>query len=651
MRKIALFLCAVPFPVLAQTVPAEPIVVTATRVPTPLDDIPAGVTIIDRATIEARGYTDLVQALSAVPGLRVAQSGGPGAQASVFIRGTNSNHVLVLRDGVPVNDPADPSGAYDFGVDTLDDIERIEIIRGPLSSLYGSGAIGGVINLITRKAGDTLRASMTIAGGSNTTGLLRGDVSGRSGIWDFSANAEGFSTRGFDQTPPREAVYTGAANGDRASLGNAEIGVTPVAGTRIFMQLRGRDSVYGYDEQGAVTYDGDNATGRDNSASARLGISSHVLDDIWITTLSAGRLIDDRHYTVLPVATDPNGDSGDDRYHGRSADIQFANTIRPGDIGPLAAPVITAGYEHLNETADTHLNDVFGFAPYESATRGHDDTDSGWLGAEAALGGRLTVNGQLREDATTEAGSAFTWRAGGVLDVPEALTKIHAAYGTGFRAPALFERFGTDSYGYTGNPTLKPEHSAGWEAGIETQLQAAGTGAITLRATYFDNRIRDLIETVYTPIFTSTSVNIAEARAHGAEASMTLTVAAWLSAELSYTYTDARNLRTGELLLRRPENAASAALTLRPLPALTIVPDLTYTGRDLDYLVNDAGADLGTTGLTRPGTVLNLNASYRIDGHMSLFAWGKNLTGSHFEPVSGYVIPGPSVLAGVKLKL
>ena len=126
-------------------------VVTATRVPTPIDEIPAGVTVIDRATIEAHGYNSLTQALADVPGVHVSPSGGQGGQASVFIRGTNSNHVLVLRDGMPITDASDPTGAFNFGIDTLSDIERIEIIRGPMAALYGSGAIGGVINLISRR--------------------------------------------------------------------------------------------------------------------------------------------------------------------------------------------------------------------------------------------------------------------------------------------------------------------------------------------------------------------------------------------------------------------------------------------------------------------------------------------------------------------
>ena len=122
-----------------------PIVVTATRVATPVDQVPASVTVLTQADFLRQGDTTLVQALDSIPGVNMVQSGGPGNQASLFIRGTNSEDVLVLLDGVPVNDPANPNGAFNFGVFTLADVERIEVVRGPMSGLYGAGAIGGGI--------------------------------------------------------------------------------------------------------------------------------------------------------------------------------------------------------------------------------------------------------------------------------------------------------------------------------------------------------------------------------------------------------------------------------------------------------------------------------------------------------------------------
>jgi vitamin B12 transporter len=653
MRRIALVLIAAPSGAYAQTVPlgtaptSQTVVVTATRVPTPTANIAAGITVIDRATIEQRGYTNLVQALSDVPGMRIAQSGGPGAQASVFIRGTNSNQVLVLRDGVPINDPGDPGDAFNFGIDTLNDIERIEIIRGPMSSLYGSGAIGGVINLITRQPAAGLHGSLTLGGGSQATGLAQGNVNGKSGIWDFAATAEGFSTRGFDQTPSRIAsVYTGEADGDRENLGTVEFGVTPIEGTRISLALRGRDSTYGYDEQGSVIYDGGNATGYDATDSGRLGVVSHLFDGAWTTGLNISGLQDDRRYTVTYTPLDPNGDTADNRYHGRSAVFQWTNTVQLPDWGPTDQSSLTGGAGHIANSADTRIVSVSGGYPYDSLTRAHDFTNDGYAGVQTRLWRRLTATGQIRQDDTSDAGNAFTWRVGGSLDLAEIYSRIKASYGTGFLAPSLFDKFGVDNFGYVGNPNLKPERSQGWEAGVETDLPLpACVGTATVSVTYFDNRIRNLIELAFTPVYTS--VNVSSARGHGVEAVVTLREADWLSADASYTYTDARNLDTGALLLRRPENAFSMDARITPIPGLTIAPELTYTGQFQDYLVNNQGMT-GNIGLAPSGLIVNLNVTYQLTPKIQVFAWGKNLGNSQFEPVSGYVTPGASVLMGAK---
>ena len=191
-------------------------VITATRTPTLAKDIPAGVTAISRAEIEASGATTLADVLATVPGLHVSPSGGPGGQASVFARGTNSSHVLVLRDGMAVNDASDVSGAFNFGVDTLSDIERIEVIRGPMAALYGSGAIGGVINLISRRGtAGPARLEIDLTGGYPASIIGSAVASGVAGPFDYALTAESQSRRGFDSTPRRMSVYTGRPEGFR----------------------------------------------------------------------------------------------------------------------------------------------------------------------------------------------------------------------------------------------------------------------------------------------------------------------------------------------------------------------------------------------------------------------------------------------------
>jgi vitamin B12 transporter len=645
---LAAIAAALPGLACAQALP-DSITVTATRVPSPVDDIPAGVTVIDRATIEQRGYTSLVDALSAVPGLRVAQTGGPGSNASVFIRGTNSNQVLVLRDGVPINDPADPGSAFNFGDDTLNDVERIEIVRGPMSSLYGSGAVGGVINLITRHGAGKLHGSVTLGGGLPRQGFTRADVAGSGGVWDFSANAEGQSIRGFDQTPEREiGVYTGEVDGDHDEQGAVEVGVTPVAGTRVSLLVRARDTKYGYDDQGFVTYDSGNASGYDASLFGRLGVTSALFNGAWNTSLYLSQLQNDRRYTVALSPEDPNQDEADDRYHGRRTDLQWNNTVSVPDDGPATGTKITFGYGHDADEANTKIVSSSGGFPYDSAVRAHDDFDAGWLGAQTLLFNRLAATGQIREDGTTVSGNAFTWRVGGSLDLPEISSHIKTSYGTSFRAPALFDRYGVDSYGYVGNPNLRPERAQGWEAGVVTDIPVRGVGGVaSVTVTYFDNRIQDLIETVFSPVYTT--VNIDRARTHGVEASVDVRLANWLQAVFAYTYTDARNLGTGTQLERRPYNQGSANLRVTPFPGFVIAPELLYVGAFQDFLTNDAGMPTDV-GLSPSGLILNVTISWQVAPAVQLFVWGKNIGDSRFEPVNGYQMPGTSFLAGTKLR-
>ena len=642
-----------PLPVLAQNIPDAPesLVVTATRVPTIADTIPAGVTVIDRQTIEDRGYTTLVDALSAVPGLRVVQSGGPGSVASVFVRGTNSNQVLVLRDGVPVNDPGDPGGAFNFGSDTLQDVERIEVVRGPMSSLYGSGAIGGVINLITRHGHGAAHGHVTAAGGAPRQGLLQGDVAGGFGIWDYAASAEGQSISGYDQTPERQtSVYTGERDGDRSKLAQVELGITPFANTRFSVLARARDAKYGYDDQGGIaTFDGGNATGYDSTLFGRLGATSSFFSGAWNTSLYLTRLQNDRRYTVTLDPFDPNQDEGDSRYHGRRTDVQWNNTVRVPDMEFAKATSFTFGYEHASDSSHTKVDTNSGGFIYDSTTIAHADADSGSAGVQTTLFKRLAVTGQLREDATTIAGDAFTWRLGGVLELPEVASHLKASYGTSFRAPALFDRYGVDSTGYAGNPNLQPERAQGWEAGFTTDIPFEGhKDAASVTVTYFDNRIHDLIQIQYAPDFlSSTSVNIQSARTHGIEASVTLRASSWLQADLAYTYTDARNLDTGAHLLRRPENQGSANLRIMPFAGFVIAPELLYIGQAEDVLYDDFGSYAGQ-GLSRSGLILNFNVSWQVTPAVQVFAWAKNIGGSTFEPANGYQIAGPSLLAGAR---
>lgn len=629
------------------------VVVTATRVPTPIPDIPAGVSVVDRQTIETRDYNTLVEALSAIPGVRVSPSGGAGGNASIFVRGGNSNHVLVLRDGMPINDGSESSGAFNFGVDTLSDIERIEVIRGPMAALYGSGAITGVINLISRRGTQPgLHIESDLAGGYPAQ--VRGAVnaSGIAGKFDYSLTAESQSQRGYDATPQRMSIYTGTPDGFRDRIGTLNLGYSPVPGTRLSLFVRARQAIFGFDALGSPTFDASNSTGHDDSVLGRIGITSSLLGGSLETGLFLGRLQDDRRYTELLDPRDPNQASNDSRYHSGRTDLQWNNTLYLSDFFSFAAlsdAALTFGYERTQDSVRVRVNQSFFGTPFAQSADASMTTDALYTGLQGTLWRRITVTSQVRQD-WVAGQTPTTWRIGGVVHAPEIDTDFKLAYGTAFRAPSLFDRFGVDSFGYMGNPALKPESASGWEAGFTTTVPAFGRpDAISFGATYFNEQVNNLIVAVFTPV--NTAVNIGSAHLQGVETSLTLRPARWLTMQAAWTYTQAQNADTGSELLRRPQHTGSLDATIIPIPGLTIAPELLFTGTFQDFLIDNGGFDTGLVGTSRQGIIANLTVTYDVMPHVQVYANGRNLFYSRFEPVNGYQTPGPSFVAGVRLRL
>lgn len=639
-------------------------VVTATRVPTPLEAIPAGVTVINRATIDGRGYNSLTQALSDVPGLHVSQSGSLGGQASVFVRGTNSNHILVLRDGMPITDGSDPTGAFNFGVDTLADVERIEIIRGPMAALYGSGAIGGVINLISRRGTEPgVHWSGDLAGGYPA--LIRGSLtaSGVEGPIDYALTAQSQSQRGYDSIPQRQSVYRDVPQGFRDRILTMNLGYTPVEGTRLSLFIRAQTAYLGYDALGGYdafgdplpTFDNSNSNGHSSSLLGRIGGTTRLFDDRLESSIFAGRLQDDRRYLQQLAPLDLNQASSDSRYHAYRTDVQWNNTLHLDDfirVQGLSDSALTFGYEYIGDTAKVRVSQNSTSGPYANAVASSMTTNAVHGGLQTTVLERLVVTGQLRRD-WVENNSPTTWRVGGVYNLKEIGTHIKLAYGTGFRAPSLFERYGIDSFNYVGNPNLKPEQSQGWEAGFTTDIVAMDKPDFaTLGATYFDQRVRNLIVGVFAPV--DTNINLGSAHVHGIETEATLRPARWVALHATYTLLNTTSVgqsaSVGSQLLRRPQNQASVDVTVRPLAALQIITTVIFTGSAHDYLYDNNGNGVGY-GIGQHGVIANLAVNYTVTPQVELYANGWNLLDSKFEPVNGYQGPGPMVLAGVRLRL
>ncbi|WP_439577448.1 TonB-dependent receptor plug domain-containing protein [Elioraea sp.] len=621
-------------------------VVTATRVPTPIARIPAGVTVIDRETIERRGYRSLAEALAAVPGLRAVQSGGTGQQTSLFVRGTNSSHVLVLRDGMPLNDPSTPQGLFDFGNDLLSDVERIEVIRGPMSGLYGSGAIGGVVNLITRSGRGTGRAFTAtgeLAGGSQSTAAATGVIAGEAHGLDYALIGEGFTTQGFNVKPRRLATSIGERDGARIGAVTLNLGARLGERFRVFGFGRLRETRADLDQAGR---DDPNYTLRNRTGMWRAGIAGALIPGLLDTTLAVGQSRDNRQFRDRPDQFAFSG-SDDSRYIGTRTVWQWDNTLRLPDLGVADAASVTFGLQRIEDRADVQVRFDGPFGPFGQDVDRGTRNDAAYLGGQMRLFRRLDLTAALRHERPRAFADTTTWRVGGVLAIPEAALSVHAAYGTSFRAPTLFDLFGVGSFGFRGNPDLRPERGRGGEAGVAFDLAALGLPPGRLSATWFRTRITDLIAD--DPSFT-TRINVGKANIEGVETALDVTVAPWLALRAGYTWTVAQDGDTGLQLLRRPRHQGSLGATIQADPRFSITPEVLLFGPTADVIYADSGAFLGR-GRNPGGVVVNLTARWRATETVELFALGRNITNSRYEPANAFVVPGAAVLVGVRAGL
>ncbi len=620
-------------------------VVTGTRVPTPEQRVPAAITVITRRDIEERGYQSLQEALTAVPGFNLVPTGGPGSQTSGFMRGNSSRSVLVLMDGVPVNDPSEPNGAFNFGQDLLFDVERIEVFRGPASSLYGSAAIGGVINLVTRRARPDRQFAPYgefAAGGPPTA---RGGVgaTGTIGAFDYLLSGNGITTQGFNAVAPRFNGNIPERDGFGGGAATARLGWTPAEGSRVEALFRWRQNAVSLD---SVPRDDPNYTGRDQRWYGQLRGETTLLDGLWTTGLRIAGTQDNRRYTNLPDWISAAATT--DTYRGTRGVLDWGNTLRLPDLGPLSAGALSFGVTHIGEQAESASGSAF----FRTTVNASQHTTAGWASVQTRAFERLDLTAGVRHDAVTGIEGATTWRLGAVLALPEVNSRLRAAAGTGFNAPSLFQRFGVIPGFFVGNPNLKPEYSFAWEVGAETDIAAFGrSNFATAGWTFFQSRVRDLIN--FAPSF-NTLVNVDRANIHGAELILAVRPATWLEGTVAWTITEAVNAETNQRLPRRPESVVSVTARIVPIPKVVIAPTVLFTGRSPEgpfASYDNNGVAYSYQRTNKAGTVFNLTASWQAFEPITLFLEARNLTNQPFEPANGFVVPGRSVLVGTRFSL
>ncbi|HEX4600169.1 MAG TPA: TonB-dependent receptor [Gemmatimonadales bacterium] len=602
------------------TLTLRPVVVTATRLPTPADAVPAAVTVISGAQLAAQGIRTVADALRTVPAASVLVTDAYGSQTSLFLRGGESDYVKVLIDGVPQNAPG---GAYDFANLTTDNIDRIEVVRGPVSVLYGSDAVTGVVQIFTRDGHGAAHGSVALAGGTYGTSALELALAGGDERAGYAVGVSRFASNG---------VYA-IDNQYRNEVVSARVRFRPDARNDAALSFRYDDAPYQFptDASGAVVSNNQHQLARGPSVGLDLG---HVF-----AGRVEGRVTGDWTRANYQYAIGPNNPSDTQTFAFQSADwVTRQGLDARANVRLWANDVLTAGaaFEHQ--------------AMEGSTLAGAHSRDDGAAYAQFATGLEQPLNFALgaRVEDNQRFGTYATYRAAASGRIA-AHTRVIASVGTGFKEPSFYQNFAT---GFVrGNPDLKPEHTVSWETGV---VQAVAGGRVTVSGTYFHERFRDLIQYTGQPVGPDSVnyINVAEARAQGVELSVRWAVAAPVSVDASYTYLDSQDAATGQRLQRRPAHLGNVRLGYQIAQRASASLAAVFTGDRDDYDYSGFPAARVTlpphTRVDLAGTYVLSEARGAVPG-FAVNARIENLLNAGYEDIQGFPARRRTILAGGRL--
>lgn len=611
----------------AESADGDNIVVTAARAERPLSETGNSVTVIDEQEIETRQSVAVVDLLRTVPGVTFAGNGGLGSVASVFIRGASSEHTVALIDGVKLNDPSTPAGGFDFGNLLVGNISRIEVVRGSQSVLWGSQAIGGVINILTRQPTEQLAVNARAEGGWRDTAQLVANVSGKFGPVAASVGGGYFRTDGFSAFD--ENMGGSERDGYRNFGANASFNIA--LSDAVSVDLRGwyTDGKTDLDGYPAPLYNfaDTNEYSKNRQYIGYAGLNAALLDGRWANRFAYARTQIDRDNF------DPDGwlvHWFDSRGTNDRFEYQGAFKITEG---------WTADFGAETEKSEYRMSSYGGTA---SRAEARLTSFYGQLTAKPIKG--LALTSGLRHDHHSQFGDHTSLAASGVFSLNDGATLVRASYGEGFKAPSLYQL-----YGDYGNTTLNPETSSSWDAGI-TQRFLDGKAEIV--ATWFHRKSRNLIDFIscsppLVGICTDrpygTYDNVARARAEGLETSLTLRPVEALIFQAGYSWIDSKNLATGLQLARRPRHSVNASIDYRWPFKLQTGASITHVGDSFDNASNSRRLD--------GYVVADLRASYPISEHIELYGRIENLFNEQYETAYRYGSQPRAAYAGVRLSL
>lgn len=627
IHKTILILSVAVIPAAARADTGDAIIVAANRTQQTTSEVAQSVTVITRDDIETRQSVAVSDLLRSVPGVTVTSNGGLGTTTSISIRGAESEQTVALIDGVKINDPSTPGGGFNFGNLLTGNIDRIEVVRGAQSVLWGSQAIGGVVNIVTRAPTHDLAANASAEYGWRETGRVVGNVSGAIGPVSASIGAGYLRTDGFSAF--NEARGGKERDGYRNFGANAN--VTIAASDRVSVDLRGwfSDSKVGFDGFAPPTYSfGDTPEfARTRELVGYAGLNAALLGGRFRNRL-AFTLTDTRRRN-----TDLTGGAEFETFNARGRNERFEYQ---GNLAVSRAIDATVGAETEKSSFRTSS---YG-SPFARA-QARISSVYGQISARPVRG--LTMQAGLRHDDHDTFGGKTTFSANAVLTPNGGATTLRVSYGEGFKTPSLFQLF--SDYG---NTALRPESARSWDAGITQKLL---DGRIEVGATWFHRDTRNLINyigcTVLTGICTNrpngTYDNVDKARAQGVEIALSLRPVDAMRVQAGFGHVEPIDVATGRDLVRRPRNTINTSVDYDWAFGLTSGVTVTHVASSFDDAAN--ARKLG-------GYVLvDARAAIPVTRRIELYGRIENLFNERYETSFRYGTPRRAAYGGVRLAL
>mgnify|MGYP005811842417 CR=1 FL=1 len=623
----------------------DTLVVTASRVPVPLAAAGSSVSVIDRQQIDDRQSLFAIDLLKDVPGFSVTRAGGIGGQSQLRVRGAEANQVLVLINGIEANDPG---GNDEFAFQDLTswDVERIEVVRGPQSALWGSDALSGVVNIITRQPSDDFLAEGFMEAGAFDTMSVGARVGGK-----LLGAHTALSVSRLDSNGDNSSREGDEDDGYQNTTATLTLAGNPSA--RLALDFIGRytSSKKEFDNVDFVT------TGLPVDTADKTAVDTGYFGAGGTLTLADGRWTQRLRttWTTTDIAnTNELGDNGSTAADKYGIYYQSTWAFTPPAAGSQGNSVTVALDRERQEFTQTGLATMFGDPNQEQ-----DLTNTAAVlelllspfdGTAVSLSGRYDENSEFDDIATFRATTAWTARRTG--------TRLHAAFGTGQKAPTFIERFGFFPDQFVGNPELEPEKSRGWEAGVEQPFR---NDRISIGITWFHEDLEDEINGfVFDPDLLGgagamTAVNLdGTSKRRGVEASARARITDALVVSGTYTYTDATqpDALTGAQIaeIRRPRHGASFNSDWRLLGGKADLNlNVTYVD-DRDDTFFEVAPPYGTRTVNLDSYYLvSLAASYRLTPQARVYARVENLRDEEYEDVYGYNTPGIGAYFGIRL--